>query len=85
MMEFKKGHYYKYDGSKRKGWCIIFLVLDINYPANQIIARVVWDNKADGLDWTGRQIPFKLSELNFTKDTDYIVEVKESDIIFELI
>ena len=82
-MELKIGHIYFYHG-KNYVWANAFEVLEKNYFKNTVKVKVLWDNKADGMDWTNRILTFNLDSLE-NQSEDVIREMNEEDIILEMI
>ena len=82
-MKLKVGHIYFYHG-KNYVWANAFEVIEKNYSKNTVTVKVLWDNKADGMDWTNRILTFNLDSLE-NQPEDVIREMNEEDIVLEMI
>ena len=82
-MKLKVGHLYLYKGEYKNG-VSIWKVINKDTDNDIIEIKVIWDNKADGIDWTNRILPYNLSNLEKKPETE-LKEIKEEDIVLEMI
>ena len=82
-MKLKIGHFYLYRGRYRN-WTNIWKVIEKDYDNNIVNVKVIWDNKADGMNWANKILSFNISNLERKPETE-LKEIKEEDIILELI